>query len=306
MKKITIVGPGRVGESTAQFLAQESMCRELVLLGRQQGVAQGIALDIQESAPLFGFDTRLMGSSDPAAMSGSDLVIISAGLPRKPGMNRMELLAANLGVLKPIVDHVLRFAPEALLLVVSNPVDVLTYSAWRQTGWDRSRVFGLSGVLDSARMAAFIALETSFSVRDINAMVIGGHGDTMLPLPRFSTINGIPKSNFLDPDTIARLVEHTRKGGAEILALKENSSAYDSPAAAIATMVDAIAHHRMRILPCVAVLAGEYGIQDAALGMPVVLGEGGMQKIVELPLTDEELTFLRFAAQQVHASLDGH
>lgn len=249
MRKIAIVGPGRVGESTAQILAKESLCRELVLVGVDDGVARGIALDVQESAPLFGFDTQVSGGADPALLAGADLVIMTAGLPRKPGMSRDQLRDANLAVSRAVVANVLRHAPNAMLLMVSNPVDVLTYDAYKQTGWPRERVFGLSGVLDSARMASFVAQASGYSVRDITALVIGGHGDAMVPLPDYTCINGIPIKHFLDAATIARLIEHTRQGGAEILALKQTSSAYDSPAAAIAVMVEAIIRDRKRILP---------------------------------------------------------
>lgn len=292
MHKISIIGPGRVGESTAQIIAKAELCRELVLIGRHQGKAQGIALDIQESAPLFGFDTRITGGADPALMAGSDLVVFTAGIPRKPGMSRNDLVEANLAVLRETVDTVMRHAPDALLLLVTNPVDLLTYYAWRQTNWERQRIFGLSGVLDSARMASFIAMETGFSQQDVTTLVIGGHGDAMVPLVRYANIHGIPVEQFLDTATIERLVEHTRKGGAEILALKETSSAYDSPAAAIATMVDAIARNRRRILPCVAILDGEYGERNIAMGVPVVLAGNGVERVIELPLTNEENTAL--------------
>lgn len=305
MRKIAIVGPGRVGESTAQILAKESLCRELVLLGIDDGVARGIALDVQESAPLFGFDTKVSGGADPALLAGADLVIMTAGLPRKPGMSRDQLRDANLAVSRSVVAKVLRHAPNAMLLLVSNPVDVLTYDAFKQTGWPRERVFGLSGVLDSARMASFVAQASGYSVRDITALVIGGHGDAMVPLPDYTCINGIPIKHFLDAATITRLIEHTRQGGAEILALKQTSSAYDSPAAAIATMAEAIIRNRKRILPCVAVLDGEYGQRDIALGVPVVLGEAGMEKVLELPLTDEERRALTRSADSVRASLTG-
>ncbi|MCF6211516.1 MAG: malate dehydrogenase [Gammaproteobacteria bacterium] len=288
MKKITIIGPGRVGESTAQIIAKTELCRELVLLGRQAGKAKGIALDIQESAPLFRFDTRVSGGANPATMVDSDLVIFTAGLPRKPGMSRSDLVDANLAVLHEAVDNVMRYAPNALLLIVTNPVDVLTYHAWRQTGWGRHRVFGLSGVLDSARMASFIAHESGFSVKDIATLVIGGHGDAMVPLTRYAGINGIPISQFLDAETIDRVIEKTRKGGAEILALKESSSAYDSPAASVATMVDAMARNRRRILPCVAILDGEYGERDIAMGVPIILAGNGVERVIELPLVPEE------------------
>ncbi|HEB93967.1 MAG TPA: malate dehydrogenase [Gammaproteobacteria bacterium] len=303
MKKITIIGPGRVGESTAQIIAKTELCRALVLLGRQAGKAKGIALDIQESAPLFRFDTRVSGGADPAAMVDSDLVIFTAGLPRKPGMSRSDLVDANLGVLREAVDNVMRHAPNALLLIVTNPVDVLTYHAWRQTGWGRHRVLGLSGVLDSARMASFIAHETGFSVKDIATLVIGGHGDAMVPLTRYAGINGIPISQFLDTETIDRVIEKTRQGGAEILALKESSSAYDSPAASVAAMVDAMARNRRRILPCVAILDGEYGERDIAMGVPIILAGNGVERVIELPLTSGESVALARSIAQLRETL---
>ena len=258
MKKISIVGAGRVGESTAQILAREELCRKLVLIDIQAGFPQGIALDVQAAAPRFGFDTKITGSNDPKAMAGSDLVIVTAGFPRKPGMSRSDVLDANRPIISSIIDDILTFAPEAMLLMVTNPVDVLTYLAWKRTGWNRSRVFGLSGVLDAARMASFVAEETGLSVKDISTMVLGGHGDAMVPLPRYACINGIPIAHFLNADAIARIVEHTRKAGTEILDLKKSSSAYNSPAAAIATMVDAVSYNRKRILPCVCILDGEF------------------------------------------------
>ena len=305
MQKIAVIGPGRVGESTAQLLAQQSLCHELVLLGTKESVARGIALDIQESAPLFGFDTRVSGGADPALLGAADLVIITAGQARKPGMSRDELRDANLTVIHSVVDNVLRYAPQAMVLMVTNPVDVLTYSTWRQTGWPRRRILGLSGVLDSARMASFVAQASGYSVRDITAMVIGGHGDSMVPLPEYTCINGIPIKHLLDQATIARLIEHTRQGGAEILALKQTSSAYDSPAASIATMVEAIIRDRRRILPCVAILDGEYGQSDIAMGVPAVLGKGGVEKVLELPLTDEENRALLRSSAAVRANLSG-
>jgi malate dehydrogenase len=305
MQKIAVVGPGRVGESTAQFLAQQSLCRELVLLGTKESVVRGIALDIQESAPLFGFDTRVSGGADPALLSGADLVIITAGQPRKPGMSRDELRDANLKVIRSVVDNILRYAPQAMVLMVTNPVDVLTYAAWRQTGWPRQRILGLSGVLDSARMASFVAQRSGYSVRDITAMVIGGHGDAMVPLPEYTCINGIPIKHVLDHEAIVRIIDHTRQGGAEILALKQTSSAYDSPAAAIATMVEAVIRDRRRILPCVALLDGEYGQRDIAMGIPVVLGKAGVEQVIELPLTDEQNRALQRSGDAVRSSLAG-
>ncbi|RMG31901.1 MAG: malate dehydrogenase [Gammaproteobacteria bacterium] len=304
MRKITLVGAGRVGESTAQILAREELARELVLIDINGDAARGIALDIQESAPLFGFDTRLRGGDEHELLEGSDLVVISAGRPRKPGMSRADLREANLAVVLPIVDSIREHAPDAMILMVTNPVDVLTYAAWKRTGWPRQRVFGLSGVLDSTRMASFLAKETGFSVKDIRALVIGGHGDAMVPLARFSTINGIPVTHFLDEETLGRINEKTRQGGAEILALKQTSSAYDAPAASIAAMVDAIARSRRRILPCVAVLDGEYGQHDIAMGVPVVLGPGGMEQVVELPLTEREQEALERSAEGLRKLID--
>jgi malate dehydrogenase len=288
MEKIAIIGAGRVGESTAQFLAKNDTCRELVLLDVREGAAEGAALDIQETAPLFGFDTRLSGGTDPSLLAGSSLVVITAGIPRKPGMSRSDVLDTNVGILDALVDQILEHAPDSMLLIVSNPVDVLTYRAWQRTQWPRNRVFGQAGVLDSSRMAAFIALETGLSVTDINAMVLGGHGDAMVPMLRYSTINGIPVSHFLSEAAIGRIVERTRHGGAEILALKQTSSAYDAPAAAIAAMVDAIALNRKRVLPTVALLEGEYGESDVAMGVPCILGAGGVEKVVELQMEPAE------------------
>lgn len=288
MKKIAIIGAGRVGESTAQFLAESDLAREIALLDVRAGAAAGAALDIQETAPLFGFDSRLVGDTDPGVIAGAELVIITAGLPRKPGMSRSDVLDRNVEILDGILVDVMREAPDSQILVVSNPVDVLTYRAWRKTGWDRSRVFGQAGVLDASRMAAFVALETGLSTRDIHTLVLGGHGDAMVPMLRFSGINGLPLHHFLDQQAIDRIVERTRHGGAEILALKQTSSAYDAPAAAIKAMVEAIVLDRRRVLPTVALLDGEYGARDVAMGVPCILGAGGMEKIIELELNAGE------------------
>ncbi|MBK8164165.1 MAG: malate dehydrogenase [Gammaproteobacteria bacterium] len=288
MSKITIIGAGRVGESTAQILSQSELVHEIVLMDIRDGVARGTALDIQESALLFGFDTRVTGDESPEAMAGSDLVVVTAGMPRKPGMSRSDVLMTNVKVVEGIIADIARHAPDAIVIMVTNPVDVLTHIAWSRSGWDRARVFGLSGVLDSARMASFIAMETGLSIKDVTALVLGGHGDAMVPMPRYTTINGIPLDHFLDQGRINAIVERTRNGGAEILALKKTSSANDSPAAAVAVMLDAVCNDRMRILPCVAVLDGEYGMHDISIGVPVVLGRRGVERVVELPLSDEE------------------
>lgn len=303
MKKITIVGAGRVGESTAHNLAKHEICSEILLIDIKEGVPQGTALDIQESAPIYNFDTKLAGSNDLKDMAGSEMVVITAGIPRKPGMSRSDVLDTNLAVLYEIVDTAIKHAPQALLLVVTNPVDVLTYAAWKRSGFERRRVFGMAGVLDSARMASFVAMETGYSVKDINAMVLGGHGDSMVPMTRFTTINGIPIEHFLSKEKIEKIVKRTREGGAEILSLRKTASAYDAPAASIAFMIDAISRNRRHILPAVAVLDGEYGLTDICMGVPVVFGEQGMEKVIELPLNAQEAAEFKRSAESVRADL---
>lgn len=288
MNKITVVGAGRVGESTAQFIASRDLCREIALVDINEGAASGAALDIQEDAPLFKFDTRLTGGSNPELMADSDLIIVTAGIPRKPGMSRSDVMETNIRITDEIVANTLKYAPDSMLLFVSNPVDILTYRAWKKTGWNRNRIFGQAGVLDSTRMASFIAMKTGYSTHDIHAMVLGGHGDSMVPMMRYTTISGIPVSNFMDQETIDDIVDRTRHGGAEILALRQNSSAFDAPAAAVAEMVDAIVYDRKRILPSVAMLQNEYGHNDLAIGVPAVLGKEGMESVIELSLNEQE------------------
>lgn len=304
MNKISIIGAGRVGEATAQFIAYQDMCHEIALLDINKGAAEGAALDIQEVSPLFQYDTRLYGGSDYSLLKDSDLIIITAGLPRKPGMSRSDLLASNVDISNGILDGVLEYAPNSMLLFVSNPVDIITYNAFLKTGWPRSKIFGQAGVLDSSRMASFIAMETGYSSLDINAMVLGGHGDTMVPMLRYTTISGIPVSQFINKEKLAEIIERTRNGGAEILALRQNSSAYDAPAASVAEMVDAIVYDRKRILPTVCILEGEYGHKDMAIGVPAVLGMGGMEKIITLDMNDEETAMFNHSAELVQKDLE--
>lgn len=303
MKKISIVGAGRVGETTAQTLAQRGMCDEVVLLDVREGAAAGAALDISQSASFFEFDTVLTGGTDPALLAGSELVIVTAGSPRKPGMSRSDVLDINAAVIDSVVDSVLQHAPDSMLLLVSNPVDVLTWRAWKRTGWDRSRVFGQAGVLDASRMACFIAAETGMSSKDISTLVIGGHGDLMVPLTRYSTIHGLPVTDFLDATTIEQINDRTRHGGAEVLGLRQVSSAYNAPAAAVATMVDSIVHDRRRVLPCVGVLENEYGQRDITGGVPVILGRSGVEKIVELPLDAGEQAAFQASIDSIAADI---
>jgi malate dehydrogenase len=303
MNKITIVGAGRVGESTAQFLAAKNLCSEIVLLDIHKGAAVGTALDIQEVSPLFQFDTRLTGGVDHALMADSELIIITAGLPRKPGMSRSDVLTSNIPIMDSIIDGAMKYAPNAILLFVTNPVDVITYHAFIKTGWPRSRVFGQAGVLDSSRMASFIAMDTGYSIMDIYAMVLGGHGDTMVPMLRYCTIAGIPIEKFIAKEKIETIVERTRNGGTEILALRKNSSAYDAPAASIVEMVDAIVHNRNRILPTVCLLEGEYGHEDIAIGVPAVLGKSGITDIIELDMSETERKMFEHSVSLVREDL---
>lgn len=303
MNKITIVGAGRVGESTAQFIAAKNLSREIVLLDIHKGAAQGAALDIQEVSPLFCYDTRLIGGVNHRLMADSEIIIITAGLPRKPGMSRSGVLASNIPIMDSVIDGAMQYAPDAILLFVTNPVDVITYFAFNKTGWPRNRIFGQAGVLDSSRMASFIAMETGFSSMDIDTMVLGGHGDTMVPMLRYCTISGIPVEHFIEKDKLDAIVERTRVGGAEILGLRQISSAYDAPAASVAEMVDAIAHNRHRILPTVCLLDGEYSQHDIAIGVPAVLGQSGMESIIELPMNADEQAMFNHSAELVRKDL---
>ena len=303
MQKIAIVGAGRVGEATAQLLAQQGLCREIALYDVRADYPAGVALDAYQTAQCLGFDTAILGSHDPRILADADIVVVTAGLPRKPGMSRSDVLEANVRVIDEVTDRIVEHAPSAMILVVSNPVDTLTYRVAQRTGWPRERVFGQAGVLDAARMASFIAMETGFSMRDITTIVLGGHGDTMVPVPRFCTINGIPISHFLSAERIVAINERTRKGGAEILGMRQNSSAYAAPGAAVAAMVDAIVNDRRRLLPCVALLEGEYGERDIAMGVPCILGERGMASVVTLDLIAEEQADFKRSADAVREDI---
>lgn len=303
MQKVAIIGAGRVGETTAQILAEQETCREVVLIDIREDVPQGVALDIFQTAPFFEFDTRVSGSNDPAAMQDAEVVVVTAGIPRKPGMSRSDVLDTNVKIIDGIVADIIRYAPNAIVIMVTNPVDVLTYRVWQLTGWPRERVIGQAGVLDASRMAAFIAMETGFSTRDITTIVLGGHGDSMVPVPRFCTINGIPVAHFIKAERLDEIVQRTRGGGAEILALRKISSAYDAPGAAVAAMVDAISHHRNRLLPCVAILQGEYGETDIAMGVPCLLSNRGLAGVIDLGLDEKEQQMFYESAAGVRADI---
>ena len=299
VNKISIIGAGRVGESTAQMLAIQKLAQQIILIDLDEQYAKGVALDIQETSSVYRFDADLIGTSDIANIKDSNIIIITAGMPRKPGMDRADVLVINLKIIDEIMDGVITYAPDAYVIVVSNPVDVLTYYANKKSNWPRNRIIGQAGILDSMRLSNFIAMETDYSINDIQAMVLGGHGDTMVPLPRFTTVSGISIEHLLEQNTIEHLIQRTRGGGAEILNLKQKSSAYDAPGAAVTIMVEAIVHNKHRLLPCITMLEGEYGQNDIAIGVPVVLGENGIERIVELNFTNEEQQAFDASAQVV-------
>jgi len=303
MSKISIVGAGMVGSTTAQRLAERE-AGEIVLLDILGGVARGKALDIRQAGAAVGYDTPIRGTDDYQETVDSDIVIVTAGFPRKPGMSREELLKTNGGIVREIASKIVEYSPGALVIVVTNPLDVMTFLTLKVTGFPRERVMGMSGVLDSLRMASFIAEELGVSVKDVSALVLGGHGDTMLPLARYTSVQGVPLVELLEAEQVARIVERTIHGGAEIVGLLQTGSAFYAPAAAITVMVEAILKDKNSLLPVSAYLQGEYGEKDLCLGVPVKLGRKGIKEILELPLTDEEKTALAKSADTVKKGID--
>ncbi len=301
--KLTVVGAGNVGATTAQRLAERELAREIVLIDILEGVPKGKALDLWESAPVMGYDTHLVGGTDYGLIEGSDLVVVTAGLPRKPGMSRDDLLKKNADIVRGVAGEIRSRCPDAIVIVVSNPLDVMSYVTLQVTGFDRARVIGMAGVLDTARFRSFIALELDISVRDVSAFVLGGHGDSMVPLARYSTVAGIPLPHLLDDERIEGLVDRTRKGGGEIVELLGSGSAYYAPSAAATEMAEAILRDQNRILPCAAWLQGEYGLSDVYVGVPVKLGSGGIKEIIEIELTGEERKALHASAAHVKETM---
>ncbi len=301
--KITVVGAGHVGASCAQRLAERELAREVVLIDIVEGVPQGKGLDQWESAPVEGFDSLIVGANDYEDAADSDLFIVTAGIARKPGMSRDDLLKTNTGIVESVSKEITRVAPDSIIIMVSNPLDVMAYVAMRATGFPRERVIGMAGVLDTARYRSFISLELGVSVEDIQALVLGGHGDTMVPLVSYTTISGIPLTQFIGPERIEALIERTRKGGAEIVAHLKTGSAYYAPSAAAVQMAEAIVRDKRRILPCAAYLEGEYGYEGIFLGVPCQLGEGGLQKIIEVELTESEAEALANSAGAVRETI---
>jgi malate dehydrogenase len=303
MRKITVVGAGHVGATSAQRLAELELAREVVLIDVVEGIPQGKALDQWESAPVEGFDTRLTGATDYAAAEGSEIVIVTAGVARKPGMSRDDLLKTNAGIVRAVSAEIARVAPESIIIMVSNPLDVMSYVAMETTGFPRERVLGMAGVLDTARYRSFIGMELDVSVEDIQALVLGGHGDTMVPLVSYTSVSGIPLGQLLPKDRIEALIERTRNGGAEIVSFLKTGSAYYAPSSAAVQMAEAIAKDKRRILPCAAYLEGEYGQEGIFLGVPCKLGAGGLLGVVEVELTDQERFELEKSAESVRSTM---
>jgi malate dehydrogenase len=298
VKKVTVVGAGNVGATAAQRLAEKELC-DVVLVDIIEGVPQGKALDLAEAAPVEIHDAHIIGANSYEASADSDIVIITAGIPRKPGMSRDDLLATNKNIMKSVTKEVARYSPQATLIIVSNPLDAMCHVAMEESGFPKERVIGMAGVLDSARFRAFIAAELDVSVENIHALVLGGHGDTMVPLPRFSTVSGIPITELLPAARIEELVTRTRNGGAEIVSLLKTGSAYYAPASSAVEMAESILKNKKKILPCAAYLEGEYGISGLFVGVPVKLGKKGIEQIIALNLTAEERQALMKSASAV-------
>lgn len=302
MPKITIIGAGAVGATAAQRIAEKEL-GDIVLTDIVEGLPQGKALDLMEAAPLCGYDSKITGTNDYGDIEGSDVVVVTAGIARKPGMTREDLLKINGKIIREVSQDIAKYAPDSIVITVTNPLDIMTYVAMKTTDFEPARVFGMSGVLDAGRFAAFIAMELGCSARDINAMVLGGHGDTMVPLPRFTTVSGVPITELMPEDTIRRLVERTINGGAEIVNLLKTGSAFYAPSAAVTNMVEAVIKDTKRILPVCAYLNGEYGKKDIYLGVPVKLGRRGVEEIIELKLTEDEKKALDRSAEAVASGI---
>ncbi len=296
--KITIVGAGHVGATAAQLAAYREI-GDIVLVDIAEGIPQGKGLDLQESGPLEYFDCSLIGTNNYEDTANSDVVVITAGVPRKPGMSREDLLNTNVKIVKSVTEEVVKYSPESIIIVVSNPLDAMVYVTKKVSGFPKNRVMGMAGVLDSARFRAFIAMELNVSMEDTQAMVLGTHGDLMVPLPRYSTVSGISVTELLSKEKIDSIIERTRKGGGEIVSLLKAGSAYYAPGSAIVQMVESILRDKKRILPCAAYLEGEYGITGIFMGVPVKLGRKGVEEIIEIALTDEEKTAFMKSADAV-------
>ncbi len=304
--KVTVVGAGNVGATCADVLAYREVVNEVVLVDIKEGFAEGKALDIWEKSPINLYDTRTVGSTnDYSKTAGSEVVVITSGLPRKPGMSRDDLIATNAKIVNTVTENVIAHSPEAIIIVVSNPLDVMTYAAHVQSKMPRTKVMGMAGILDTARYRSFLAEALNVSPKDIQAVLMGGHGDTMVPLPRYTTVGGIPVTELIDTETLDAIVERTKKGGGELVKLM-GTSAWYAPGSAAAQMVEAIVKDQRRVFPVCIKLEGEYGIDNCYLGVPVILGKNGVEKIIELDLTDDEKALLETSRQHVAAVMEAY
>jgi malate dehydrogenase len=294
--KITVIGAGNVGATTAFRLAEKQLARELVLLDVVEGIPQGKALDMYESGPIGLFDTKVTGSNDYADSANSDIVVITAGLPRKPGMSREDLLTMNAGIVREVTGKIMEHSKNPIIVVVSNPLDIMTHVAWQKSGLPKERVIGMAGVLDSARFRSFIAMELGVSMQDVTACVLGGHGDAMVPVVKYTTVAGIPVSDLIPAERIAELVERTRNGGAEIVNYLKQGSAFYAPAASVVEMVESIVLDRKRVLTCAVSLDGQFGINGTFVGVPIKLGKSGVEQIYEIKLDQADLDMLQKSA----------
>jgi len=301
-KKVSIVGAGMTGSTTAHWLAERELA-DIVLVDVLEGMPQGKALDMQEAMPVIGKDVSIIGSNDYGPTEGSDIIVITAGLPRKPGMSRDDLLAANTAIVSKVAEETVKHSPNAIYIVLTNPLDVMTFLTWKKTGLASSRVIGQAGILDSARMRAFVAMELGVSVQNINCYVLGGHGDSMVPLTRHSNVAGVPLHKTMPKDRLDAIVERTRKGGGEIVSLLKQGSAFYAPSAGIAQMVEAILKDKQLIIPAAVYMQGEYGLNGIYFGAPAQLGANGLEKIIEYELNDDEMAALRKSADGVTANI---
>lgn len=302
--KVTVVGAGNVGATCADVLAHREIANEIILLDIKEGFAEGKALDMWQTAPINLYDSRTIGSTnDYSKTADSDVVVITSGLPRKPGMSRDDLIATNAGIVKSVTENIVKYSPNAIIIIVSNPLDVMTYCAFLNAKIDSNKVFGMAGILDTARYRAFLAEELNVSPKDIQAVLMGGHGDTMVPLPRYTTVGGIPVTELIDKDKLDEIIERTKFGGGEIVKLL-GTSAWYAPGAAAAQMVEAIIRDQKRVFPVCAWLQGEYNMKDIYLGVPVILGKNGIERIIELDLNADERALLEDSAKAVKSVMD--
>lgn len=304
MSKISVIGAGHVGETTAFKIAEKELANEVVLVDVIEDMPIGKGLDMREAGPVGKFDTKIFGTNSYEDTADSDIIVITAGKPRKPGMSRDELVSANFNIVKPVTENVVKHSPNAILIIVSNPLDAMAYTAYKVSGFPKNRVFGMAGILDTTRFRAFIAMEIGVSVENIQALVLGGHGDTMVPIVRYTTVSGIPVSHFIPEDKLNAIIERTAKGGGEIVKYLKTGSAYYAPAMAVTEMVESIVKDKKKILPCAALLEGEYGINGIYFGAPVKLGANGLEEIIEIDLNEAEKEAIKKSEAAVRSVID--